>query len=294
MQKVEKKSHSVVYGIIGMLLLFLFGGFVGYILNGSDRVNHSTMSAYDCNAISNKIIDAARNNQPDLIAQLNKVYSENCLNRDFKDKKKVVKTENKKLPAITCEAIEELLKKNLSDENSNNWMTHEDNAHVYQNLAAQGCESNKEKYLQLAKREKEITKALKEANSDNHGGSVNKPTCEQIQVVLEAKLICKYSFCHDAEDHIQDAQIYANLSERGCAENSEAYKNLAKQELEIARALTDDRLQYSDEQKEATKIVETYKRLQMRAEAAKMIEKAKKLANPAIDFIIQLEKIIEE
>ena len=45
---------------------------------------------------------------------------------------------------------------------------------------------------------------------------------------------------------------------------------------------------------EGTKLVETYKRLQMQAEAIRMIEKAKKLTNPAIDFIIQLEKIIEE
>ena len=41
-------------------------------------------------------------------------------------------------------------------------------------------------------------------------------------------------------------------------------------------------------------MVETYKRLHMQQEAAKMLDKAKKLTNPAIDFIIQLEKIIEE
>ena len=45
---------------------------------------------------------------------------------------------------------------------------------------------------------------------------------------------------------------------------------------------------------QAKEIVETYKRLQMQAEAERMIEKAKKLTNPEIDFIIQLEKIIEE
>ena len=82
------------------------------------------------------------------------------------------------------------------------------------------------------------------------------------------------------------------MSERGCAENSEKYKELAAQELEIARALTDDNV--SENQNEATEMVETYKRLHMQQEAAKMLEKAKKLTNPAIDFIIQLEKIIEE
>ena len=91
--------------------------------------------------------------------------------------------------------------------------------------------------------------------------------------------------------HIENAKIYANLSERGCPENSEKYKQLAKQELEIARALNDDSVR---DEEETTEIVETYKRIKMQAEAEKMIEKAKKLTNPAIDFIIQLEKSINE
>ena len=66
---------------------------------------------------------------------------------------------------------------------------------------------------------------------------------------------------------------------------------MAKKEIDIARALNDDNL---NNEYEATEIVETYKRLQMQAEAEKMLEKAKKLTNPAIDFIIQLENIIEE
>lgn len=284
--QTQKKSHNSVYGIIGMVLLCLVGVMIGYTINGSDRVNRSTMTKYDCNMISNRIIEAARNNQPDLIAQLNKVYSENCLNRDFQEKKVVANVEHKKLSDTTCEAIEELLKDDLFDENSNDWMVHKHNAETYQKLAKQGCPKNQNKYLQLSHREQEIVGAL--------GGNIKEDkltTCEQIQIVLEDKLQCVNSLCNDAEEHIHDARIYANLSERGCSINSERYRSLAKQELEIARALTDDRL---DDRHEATEMVETYKRLQMQAEAAKMIEKAKKLANPAIDFIIQLEKIIEE
>ena len=95
----------------------------------------------------------------------------------------------------------------------------------------------------------------------------------------------------NSETHIERAKIYANLSERGCAKNTNVYKDLAKKEIDIARALNDDSL---ENEQEATEMVETYKRLQMQAEAEKMLEKAKKLTNPAIDFIIQLEKIIEE
>ena len=118
---------------------------------------------------------------------------------------------------------------------------------------------------------------------------LDERTCEKIEMLLTKRLYSDGNI--DSESHIDNAKIYANLSERGCPENSEKYKNLAKQELEIARALNDDNL---DDEEESVEIVETYKRLQMQAEAERMIEKAKKLTNPAIDFIIQLERIIEE
>lgn len=214
MKKTENKKMYPVYGVIGMVILFLMGAIFGYIINGSDRINRSTMSLQDCNNIASRIMNAARDNQPDLIEQLNKVYSMNCLNREFEQPKPEPKAEEKKLPDTACGKIEMLLKERLY--------------HV----------------------------------GDQY-----------------------------AESHIENAKIYANLSERGCAENSQKYKELAKQELEIARALNDDNLR---NQEDSIEIVETYKRLQMQAEAEKMIEKAKKLTNPAIDFIIQLEKIIEE
>lgn len=213
----SEQKRNRVYGIIGMVALFLVGVIFGYIINGSDHVNHSMMSENQCRNIADEIVLAAKNKQPELIEQLNKVYSENCLNREFEQQKPqpTPRIEVKKLPETTCGKIETLLKDRLY--------------------------------------------------------SVDVP---------------------DAYAHVENAQIYANLSERGCPENSTKYKELAKQELEIARALNDDNVdKYRDE---SVEMVETYKRLQMQAEAEKMIEKAKKLTNPAIDFIIQLEKIIEE
>lgn len=214
MKQTENKKMYPVYGVIGMVILFLMGAIFGYIINGSNRINHSMMSRTDCRNIANQIMIAANNNRPDLIEQLNKVYSMNCLNREFEQPKPQPKAEEQKLPETACGKIEMLLKERLHN--------------------------------------------------------VGIP---------------------DAEAHIDNAKIYANLSERGCAENSQKYKELAKQELEIARALNDDNLR---NQEDSIEIVETYKRLQMQAEAERMIEKAKKLTNPAIDFIIQLEKIIEE
>ena len=286
--KETRKNH--VYGIIGMVVLFLMGVIFGFIINGSDHVNKSTMSKSDCRDIANQIISAAQNNRPALIEQLNKVYSENCLDRIFEQPKPQPKVEEKKLPETTCEAIEELLKHNLYNEDNPDWEAHENNAKVYDKLATNGCEKNREKYSQLSQRENDIANALK--NQDNVVTG-DMPTCKQIERVLIPELQCVggYEICGYPDVHIRNAKIYANLSERGCAENSQKYKELAKQELEIARALNDDNLRREEE---SIEIVETYKRLQMRAEAEKMIEKAKKLTNPAIDFIIQLEKIIEE
>ena len=81
-----------------------------------------------------------------------------------------------------------------------------------------------------------------------------------------------------------------SMAERGCLENSDAYAELARQELDIARAIEDD--EFSRE--ETIDVVETYKRLNMQAAAEEIFEKAKKLTDPAIDFIIQVEKIINE
>lgn len=213
----ENYTKNRIYGIVGMVALFLMGTVFGYIINGSDHVNRSMMTEQQCQTLTLKLSNAINNSRYDEIETLNKIYSENCLNRVFPKQVEEEKIERPQVPETTCGQIERILTERLY-------------------------------------------------NVDNP----------------------------DAEAHIDNAKIYANLSERGCPENSEKYKNLAKKELEIARALRDDRVKYSDEQQDAIEIVETYKRLQMQAEAEKMIEKAKRLTNPAIDFIIQLEKIIEE
>ncbi|MBR3148485.1 MAG: hypothetical protein IKF41_04070 [Alphaproteobacteria bacterium] len=207
----ESKKYRV-YGVIGMVGVFLIGALVGFILNGTDRPNNSIMTKEQCEFLTQKMSDAINYDRYEEIGQLNKIYSENCLGRNFEQPQQ--KVEEQKLQKTTCEKIESLLVERL--------------------------------------------------------------------LPVDAS---------DSESHVENAKIFATLSEKGCPENTEDYKTLAKQELEIARALNDDSL---DDKQESVEIVETYKRLQMQAEAERMIEKAKKLTNPAIDFIIQLEKIIEE
>ena len=118
------------------------------------------------------------------------------------------------------------------------------------------------------------------------GGQL-KETC----LVVEEALLEHLPFAENHPDtRIDRAKIYANLSERGCPENSAKYVEMAKQELAVARALEDDKF----DEFETVEVVETYKRLNMQAAAEEIFETAKKLTDPAIDFIIQVEKIINE
>ena len=128
----------------------------------------------------------------------------------------------------------------------------------------------------------------------------NEPTAEDLAKVTGPEDICAEverllarhlpAATDDVEDRIERAKIYASMAERGCEGNSETYVELAAQELDIARAIDDD----SFNRQETIDIVETYKRLNMHAAAQEIFDKAKKLTEPAIDFIIQVEKIINE
>ena len=194
----------------------------------------------------------------------------------IKQKADVQQTEQKE----TCAVIEEIQLGWLNDENSPDIVDHQANVRVYETLFQHGCDVNKDKYRAAIAREMTIIESL-------GGGQTIKSTCEQI----EASLLDRLPYADNrasADERIDRAKIYANLSERGCPENSAKYVALAKQELEIARALEDDEF----DEVETIEVVETYKRLNMQAAAQEIFETAKKLTNPTIDFILQVEKII--
>ena len=193
-----------------------------------------------------------------------------------------------------CVVVEEIQLGWLFGENSANIEDHKSNIRVYETLFQHGCEENKVKYRTAIAREMEILDALAGAREmeilDALGGEQkNLSTCEKIEASLLDMLP------HDGvntrlDERIVRAKIYANLSERGCPENTTKYVEMSKQELEIARALADDVFQNH----ETIEVVETYKRLNMQAAAEEIFETVKKLTNPAIDFILEVEKIINE
>ena len=170
----------------------------------------------------------------------------------------------------------------MSDEGSSDIDSHKQNIRIYETLFQHGCAENKAGYRAAISREMEIIAAL--------GGQAEaQSTCQKIEASLLDRLPDDNARA-GADARIERAKIYANLSERGCSENKARYVELARQELEIARALEDDEF----DNEETIEVVETYKRLNMQAAAEEIFETAKKLTNPAIDFILEVEKIINE
>lgn len=226
MAKDNKKQVSVsgaqrILSVVALIGLVACGVMIGVAISKKQRNTVPQdagmhMTEWNCRDIINRM--TARDTSAEQLAELNKIYNDNCAGRVFD--KPVVKEDVKDV------AVQE-------------------------------------------------------------GGQL-KETC----LVVEEALL---EHLPSAENHrpgtrIDRAKIYANLSERGCPENSAKYVEMAKQELAVARALEDDKF----DEFETVEVVETYKRLNMQAAAEEIFETAKKLTDPAIDFIIQVEKIINE
>ena len=238
-------------------------------------VNISSYSNIDSNALSR-------------LKELNDAYNQNCAGyvaevdgKETVPANQVATTVN--LPEQeTCEVIESMMISRLSPEDDVNFSAHEYNIEAYKNLIEYGCPENVEKYEALLLREQDILEALTGQKSDM------EKTCMEIESLLLKSM--PYSGLDNSDKRIKRAKIYANLSERGCPENTQHYVELAARELEIARALRDDTF----DQDETVEVVETYKRLQMKQAAQDVFNKVQKLTDPAIDFILQIEKIINE
>lgn len=176
-----------------------------------------------------------------------------------------------------CAVIEEMMHGWLYPESSINMDDHNQNIKTYSILLEKGCPENADIYREGIEREQAILSALQTVPNDT--------TCVEIETLL----MPYNQRMQSAYDYIERAQRYTRLSEVGCPENTQKYREMAAHDLEIARAINDDM-----ETSTAEEIIETYKRLNMQAAATDFLNKIKKLTNPAIDFIIEMEKIINE
>ncbi len=286
MKKIQtKQTYKCVYtrsqkikGWLAFIMLFICGVMVGVGFNEHKQIkaNVEQWDPTKCFHLQNLMTNSETSAEK--LVELNKLYAEYCANVKKKVKPEVKKEDTSSKE--TCELIEEIQLRWLNDENSGNIEDHQANVHVYETLFQHGCDANKDKYRAAIAREMTIIESL-------GGAQTMKSTCQQI----EASLLDRLPYADNrasADERIDRAKIYANLSERGCPENSAKYVELAKQELEIARALEDDEF----DEDETIEVVETYKRLNMQAAAQEIFETAKKLTEPTIDFILQVEKII--
>lgn len=114
-------------------------------------------------------------------------------------------------------------------------------------------------------------------------------TCQRIEDLLARRLHSEES--ENSWAHLQNADTYSSMAERGCAENADKYTQMALREIEIATALqpVDD---FGDSETEL--VIDTYKKLEMEATARDFLNKVQRLTDPAIDFILQMERIINE
>lgn len=283
------RAHKF-WGIVALAGLFACGLMVGMGINKNKTdIQEIGMTASQCDNLAMELINAARcvaDSCITRIRELNEVYTKNCVGRTVMmeqvESEKTTSQVQDNTDKKTCEVIENLLESRLFLKESDNINIHINNVDVYENLVANGCPENTEKYKELIARENAIIAALQSA-----GQRENSKTCQEIEQVLSGMIDM---FPRSAEQYINNAQIYANLSERGCPENSQHFVELAAKELEIARALRDDEFNES----ETVEVVQTYKRLEMKQVAKEVLDKVQKLTDPAIDFILQMEKIINE
>ena len=114
-------------------------------------------------------------------------------------------------------------------------------------------------------------------------------TCSRIEQLLKERLSPETST--DFYDHLYNADTYSTLAEKGCSENADMYKSLALREIEIATALQPAE---SMGENSVEVVIDTYKKLDMQKEAQVFLDKIEQLTDPAIDFILKMEKIINE
>ena len=92
-------------------------------------------------------------------------------------------------------------------------------------------------------------------------------------------------------DSVKTLEVSKILTDKVVFENADMYKSLALREIEIATALQPAE---SMEENSVEVVIDTYKKLDMQKEAQVFLDKIEQLTDPAIDFILKMEKIINE
>jgi hypothetical protein len=176
------------------------------------------------------------------------------------------------------------LNSNIDDSNRHAYELHEHNMHIYNHLYKNGCPENHNKYAKLADAERSVLAALGDVKKTL---GEDKP-CE----IIESTLLQYVNECDEPNCHLHNAEIYSKIVEDGCSENQNKYGQMALNELQIADGVRVNDTDVNRDEIRST--VNTYKKLQMQNEAKKYLNKVEKLVNPGIEFIMELQRVIEE
>lgn len=202
----------------------------------------------------------------------------------------VVEHEGEKL--TPCQVREEALLRRIVEFN------HYENARTYAMLVKIGCPENVEKYTELAINEKQISDA--ESALDNNGTDYTVQPNDAPCLVIEKNLLkhglkndCEYK--GDAyECYANNAQVYAQAAKEGCPEHAEFYKQRALEQIQISDGIRPQNLYRNAYEGQTVSIVNAYNALQMKEQAKKYLKKIEKLVGPGVDFIMEIQRTIEE
>lgn len=192
-----------------------------------------------------------------------------------------------------CQMRENALLANVWQNIDDSWPdaanSHRRNAYIYERLIELGCKENSAKYQELRDAEFQVWDALNEINKISNDGVVDEKPC----YVIETTLLSNIHNCGDSPNcHLENAEIYSKMAEDGCTENRQKYAQKALDELKIAEGVRIDDSNVNRSEIRAT--INTYKKLQMQNEAKKYLNKVEKMIDPGIDFIMELQRVIEE
>ncbi|MCQ2598810.1 MAG: hypothetical protein MJ187_00300 [Alphaproteobacteria bacterium] len=277
----NNNTKQKIFAFIALGGLFASGLMLGMSFH-SPEVKRMRMTQNECDVIANKISKAVDFSEFDSLEKWQLIYERNChghiLSKDTANL-------TEKSDTRACAQIEVIQLGKLNSSNDENTEPHIINSDIYANLAEYGCPENTGKYRELAETEKEIAAALRNENPEY---KTNVRPCAEIERNLSYRLYNP----NNARDYLNNADVYSTMAERGCPENAEKYKLNALNQLEIASALMDKHEISSEHNVEL--IIDTYKKLQMRDAAREVLNKMQKLTEPAIDFILTMEKVINE
>ena len=197
-------------------------------------------------------------------------------------------------PKEPCQINEKVLKgrlvNDINDKSIDALSLHQNNLMIYKRLIDTGCWENRRYFSDMAENEVIYMNAIMGIDKTN-SETLEKP-CREIENALNRRLVdCDH---HDyvSECHLNNAEVYSKLAEDGCAENVEQYRKKALDELQIADGV---RINASDvNPREVRSTINTYKKLRMQNEARRYLNKVEKMLDPGIDFIMELQRVIEE